>query len=108
MGWVEKMQKELLALPGVTCVKMHARGLNGLEITIDGGDDTAIARVVLKHRPMGVWSSTTRSHGRFVSFANINKSNLVAEVDRFPHKCPRCGQRAYVGFASVEHEGAAC
>lgn len=23
--------------------------------------------------------------------------------DRFPHNCPRCGSKAYVGFNSVEH-----
>lgn len=26
-------------------------------------------------------------------------------ASRFPHKCPHCGGRAYVGFLSIEHEG---
>ena len=26
----------------------------------------------------------------------------------YPHKCPRCGQRAYVGLSNVEHEGEPC
>lgn len=29
-------------------------------------------------------------------------STTVVDLSRFPHACPRCGQAAYVGFASVD------
>lgn len=116
MDWVEKIATEVKKLPGVTWVKAQMYDSHATRFTVDGGHDTDIALVVLKHRPKGVWTETLRSNGAPVYFgeawkihrSGIDKINLVAEVDRFPHKCPRCGQRAYVGFASVEHEGAAC
>jgi len=29
---------------------------------------------------------------------------IGADDSRFPHKCPGCGCRAYIGFRAIEHE----
>lgn len=40
--------------------------------------------------------------------AKVITANSVINSNAYPHKCPKCGKNAYIGFNKIEHENGSC
>jgi len=91
------------------------------EIEILGSELMPRDRLVAVESPFGGWddidetvcavnesycvTAAGRMRATFLRFM-VRRVVITVATDssRYPHRCPRCGGRAYVGFTAVEHE----